>query len=56
MEFTKGKIQRIKRSHPNLIIKSGVQIVIIQEEGKLQHWDYNLKLVASAFCETILLR
>lgn len=38
-----------------LIIKSGVQIVTIQEEGELQHWNYYLRLVASVFCETIAL-
>lgn len=44
-----------KMVSPKLIIKSGVQIVIIQE-GELQHWNYYLRLVASVFCETILLR
>lgn len=52
MEFTKGKIQRIK-SFPPKIIKSEVQIITTQ--GELQHWVYYLRLVASAFCETVLL-
>lgn len=56
-EFTKGKIQRKKGSHSNEIINSGVQIVTtVQEEGGLQHWDYYLRLVASAFCGTLPLR
>lgn len=52
MEFTKGKIQRIK-GFPPKIIKSEVQIITTQ--GELQHWVYYLRLVASAFCETVLL-
>lgn len=56
VEFTKGKIQRKKRSYPNLSINSEVQIVTIIEKKGLQRWDYYLKPVASAFCGTILLR
>lgn len=45
-----------KRSYPNLIINSEVQIVTIIEEKGLQRWDYYLRLAASDFCGTILLR
>lgn len=57
MEFTEGKIQRKKvLLQLNYQIRnSGIQIVTTQEEGELQHWDYYLRLVASAFCETVLL-
>lgn len=54
MEFTKGKIQRIK-GFPPKIIKSEVQIITQEGERELQHWVYYLRLVASAFCETVVL-
>lgn len=50
-------MQRKKRSYPNLVFNSEVQIVTIMEEERvLQRWDYYLRLLASAFCGTILLR